>query len=407
MKYRKTLKRYDIIYLTIVFAMLSATLRLSASGMSSLYRLSAPFVAGAVLMKCFRAYLKDTIVFGALMAYSVLVSALFYNVQADFVGFAGYLFFLWIIIKYLKLKDKNFDKAFFDFLHFCTVITIMLAWLQLVTRYTLPYTHKMSPKAVCVYFHNENEFSEAMGCMFAIYSYLIMIKKRYIYIPLAGSIFVFSFLNDAKLTAMGDVVIFAIILMYQYRLSGRKLIDRKTFFRIAGLLGIFTIVLVYAFNIQIKFRDYTMSIRKLLFDPIYNIATGNAIRGGSIQDRTNTIIFGLKELKKTYGFGIGFGNSVQMLKKPAYRKFLYNAESMHNAIIQLLVEFGYVAMILYCKIIKKIIDDFGKIGRDNTYLLKCAFAVGFVFLSSQSSVGIFSNYFTWTVVIYIVLMSKK
>lgn len=387
--------------------MLSTVLRFTESGMSSLYRLTAPISVMVIFVKAGRKFTKDILIFSLIMGYSLLVSFVFYqNLELNLIGQGIYLFFLWVIIKSLKF-EQDFDRNFFDFINVCTIITIIMAWLQLFTDYMLPHTTRMSANTACVFFHNENEFSEAVGCMFVIYAFLILIKKEMRYIPLAISILLFAFINDAKLSLIGDVVALIILFIYRLRFSCKKKMGNKTFFSLFILLIITTLVALYVFDIKFKFRDYTISIRRLFFEPINNIRIGYLVKGGSIQDRTNAIICGIKELVKTYGFGIGFGNSVVMMQKPEYRPYFYNASSMHNILAQVLVELGFVAMFFYYKIIKKIVFYFGRIKPDNNCLLKCAFAIGFIFLSAQSSVGILSNYYTWTVALYIVFVSDN
>ena len=79
---------------------------------------------------------------------------------------------------------------------------------------------------------------------------------------------------------------------------------------------------------------------------------------------------------------------------------------MHNILFQFLAECGYFAMVVYYLIGKFIVKCFKTISKNRINLLKATFFVSFIFISSQSSVGILANYFTIMVVIYIALLDE-
>ena len=111
------------------------------------------------------------------------------------------------------------------------------------------------------------------------------------------------------------------------------------------------------------------------------------------------------ELKKTAFLGIGWGNSIDMLEMPEYQ--LMTAKSMHNLIFQFLTEFGLFAIVCYVFLFVWVIKCVKNIEKDNINIMRVAFAVSFVLVSSQSSVGILSNYYMWMVVFYIALAYKE
>ena len=164
------------------------------------------------------------------------------------------------------------------------------------------------------------------------------------------------------------------------------------------------IVLLIVVNPSFKFRDYSISVDELVFDNIKRIITLDLIEGngGSMMDRTNAIIYGLMELRRSKFFGIGWGNSVTMLAMPEFH--LATAKSMHNIIMQFLVEFGFLAIFVYYKIVRWLISAVKRINENHFFIAKIVFAISFIFISSQSSVGILSNYYTWIVFFYVFLI---
>ena len=80
---------------------------------------------------------------------------------------------------------------------------------------------------------------------------------------------------------------------------------------------------------------------------------------------------------------------------------------MHNLIFQFLTEFGLFAIVCYVFIFAWVIKCVKNIEKDNINIMRVAFAVSFVLISSQSSVGILSNYYMWMVVFYIALAYKE
>lgn len=164
------------------------------------------------------------------------------------------------------------------------------------------------------------------------------------------------------------------------------------------------ILILYYVNPTVTFRDYTITLKDLLFDSIYNIIhlQVNPGIGGSMVDRTNAIIYGVRELINSKFLGIGWGNSVMMLSTSQYS--LLSAESMHNLVVQFLCEMGNFAIIVYFNIFKWIVSNVKNFYKHKNYLIKSVFIISFIVISSQSSVGILSNYYTWIIIFYIAFL---
>lgn len=399
----------QVIYLLLIFALLNAPLRLSDHGMTSFFRLLSPAICLIILCKHWRKYGKSIVIVGMLFLYNFIVSMIFYkHISFDQIIFVLYVFFIYVLIKYLKNKDEHFEKHFWNFINICTILTLIFALIQRYTGYVLPYLEPtMGKGAANVFLSNENELGSAFACVLIIYFYLLIFHKKNLYFLPSILVLFIIFINDAKLSLIGVMIATLIFIIYKLRdNSSLKFLKDKSFFHMLIILGVTALVLVYVLNPSFKFRDYNITIRELFFDAVFSIIQGKELNTvGSIHDRTSAIIYGFKELGKTFLFGIGLGNSIEMLKKPEY--ILQYAKSMHNIICQFIVEYGYLAMFVYAKIICYIIRLFKGIKREKACLLKACFAVALIFISSQSSVGILSNYYTIMVTMFIFIMDGK
>ena len=401
-----SLKKSSIIYVILVFAILSGTLRLTDNGMTSFYRIFGPFVALAYMLTYIGKFKKPLIFFGSLLVYTLFTSVVFYsNISFDQIAFVIYIFFEFVLIMSLKIKDKNFGNNFFKFIDICAVVTIAAAWLQYFVGYTLPHVEVSRGQPLGVYFSNGNELSEAMCCVMLIYVYQILFCNKKKYIPHCVLIIMLTYLNDAKLSLIGALIGILILGVFMINQSQGSKMGYKSFFRLCVIAGVFFVLALYLINPTISVRDYDISLRELIFDAVLSILKGQELDVvGSIHDRTSAIIYGMRELAKSYGFGIGIGNSIVMLQQPQY--YLAFAKSMHNILFQFLAECGYFAMVVYYLIGKFIVKCFKTISKNRINLLKATFFVSFIFISSQSSVGILANYFTIMVVIYIALLDE-
>lgn len=401
-------KYYYLVYLLLIFALLNAPLRLSENGMTSLFRIFSIIPFFLILVNNYKKYKKLLLIFTFAMVYSFIVSITFYeHISWDQNVFILYDFVLLILILYLYIKDSNFDSHFFQFLNIVVVVTLLAAVMQYYTGYNVPYVETSRGQPVGVYLSNGNELSSALCCMFIIYIYLVIQKKQYKYLLHSFLILFIAYINDAKLSLMGAFIAMVILFIYHLNTNGFfKKLSSKSFLKMMVFFVIIMIAALYLINPSLKVRDYNISLRELIFDAVFSILQGKELNViGSIHDRTSAIIYGMCELKNTFFFGIGAGNSIVMLQMPQYS--LPYAKSMHNILFQFLAEFGFVAITAYIILFRKVIDWFVSIKKSGVYLLKGAFCVGFIFISSQSSVGILSNYYTILVLFYVFLLKSE
>lgn len=401
-----------IVCFVLILAIGNASLRFIQNGMSSFFRLISPCIVLGLLLLNADKYTKLLAAFLLTVSYNIAVSLFFYNyINIEFYVFLAYMFIVLLLVKTYQIYSENFENDFFVFLDIVTVITLLLASVQYFVRIPYPFVRLPAKRGMNLFMSNENELAEPLGCMLLIYAYRLIFKKEKSHAWKILAIIAITFINDSKLTILGYVIGLLGLLLYR-NAREQKRSARKLRPRISGMMRtemvlavlILGIASLYIANPFLKFRDYDISIRDLIFQPILNIVRLEKMpgRGGSLVDRTNAVIFGVRELISSYFFGIGLGNSVVMLTKPEYT--LLTAKSMHNLVFQILTEMGYLGMYMYYRIFKWFKLNLHNVNCDNSIILKLVFAISFVLISSQSSIGIMSNYYTCIVVYYILLI---
>lgn len=395
MSRKKSLEFSIFLAFVLIFcAFANASFRITSSGMSSLFRLASPFFALYILFRYFAHFKKYIFIVLLLCFYSLVVSLAFWKtVVFEAYVFGIYLFILFVIVEFIKIRTKNqFGKVFFSFLNVVFILTIVICCLEFLLGINMPNTTKSS--AIHAYFDNENELCAALACMSIIYFYHVIFSKRYVYLAHVLIALLIIYFDDAKLSLLGAVLGFgALIVFFLIRKISMKR-QLSVFIFISFVLAIFIMLASKFINI----RGYNLF--DMLVAPVKRIISLNPIdRWDSIGYRTNAIIYGITGLINTFFVGVGFGHADTVLN--GY--LMGEAISMHNIIVQFVVEFGIVALIIYILIIKRLVTNFKK-SNSRINVLKLVFALSFILISSQSSQGILSNYYVWTIVLFIALL---
>lgn len=399
----------SLLYMLLLLAFANASLRFNQSGYSTFYRLIAPIVVISIISVEYRKIGKAFIFCMFAMTYSIVVSALFYhNIMIAYHINLVYIIVIFLVVYRIKNLEDDFDESFFRFLNCSTAIILFLAFLQLIIHKPYPYVY-ISPNrtAVNLFFSNENELGEPMACMLIIYMVRRFVKKEKKYLIRLFLLAALLYLNDAKLCILGVAAGGMITCLYMRTLR-QGLVRKGGHINLimAFIVILFIVGILSVSDFSLKFRDYNIGFNELFLDYVLRIIRMESFTsgGGSMIDRTNAIIYGLRELRRSFFFGIGFGNSTYMLNFPQYR--LLTAASMHNIFFQLICEFGYVAIVGYFLIGKNILK---KIMEDARWqnVLKLVYGISFILISSQSSIGILSNYMTWAITFYVVLFDTK
>lgn len=401
-----TIRKSTGLYILLVLAIGNASLRLESDGMSSFFRLLSPLFAILIFACRYKKLAISLLILLFGTVYSIFVSMIGYGtISYVYLVFVAYIYIVYIIVFEIKNIEANFEVAFWNFLHYITVVTLVLAFIQYFVRIPYPYVKLPAEHGMNLFMSNENELGEPLGFMSLIYLYKVLFENKRKYIPMIALIILIEFINDAKLTILGCVLGFVIMFYLKF---GRIIKMSVKFAVLAGIMFlIIAICGIYIFNPTVKFRDYSISVRELFFDSIGDIINLRTMpgAGGSTVDRTNAVIYGLRELINSKFLGIGWGNSVVMLSKSQYR--LLTAKSMHNIVIQFLCEMGIFALGVYCCFVKWIMQHVNDLYKDKKNILKLVFIVSFIIISAQSSIGILSNYYSWIVIFFVAMCSDE
>lgn len=275
-------------------------------------------------------------------------------------------------------------------------------------RFTFPFVSLPVERGVNLFFSNENELAAPLAALGIVYIFTFYFMKRKQDGIKFICIMLILFINDAKLCVIG--VSLALMIIFFAFLFSKKCLKRqmtgvlKACLVISILLTI--ICLLTFFEVEFWFRDYKINLGELIINSWKAIIQGKTIsQGGSIADRTDAIVYGLLELKNSWFLGIGWGNSVYMLTLPQYK--LLTAKSMHNILAQFLCEFGFLAILVYMYVLNRLSFQLKRVNKNWISFLKIVYAISFIFISSQSSIGILSNYMLWAITIYIIFLDSN
>ncbi|NBH74048.1 O-antigen ligase domain-containing protein [Clostridiaceae bacterium] len=403
-------KNYLGCYFVLFLAFANDSFRFTSSGLTSFYRLVSPFLIFLLLFKGISIYFNVFKVFFMFMVYSLLTSLIYYGqIQYEYYLFAGYLLIEYIIIRYLKEKmGKTFTVNFYRFLDKIGIFLIIAGFFQMIYRFTFPFVKLPVEHGINLFFSNENELAAPLAALGIIYIFTFyFMKKKQDGIKFICAFFIL-FINDAKLSIIG-VALALIILFFAFLFSKRCLRREMTGKLKTCLIMMIVLAIIFFltfFEIEFWFRDYKINLGELIVNSWKAIIQGKTIsKGGSIADRTDAIIYALLELKNSWFLGIGWGNSVYMLTLPQYT--LLTAKSMHNILAQFLCEFGFLAILAYTYVLGRLFFHIKKANKNWISFLKVVYAISFIFISSQSSIGILSNYMLWAITIYIIFIDNN
>lgn len=405
----KLKKEKVIVIILLIFAVGNATLRFTDNGMSVWYRILSPLFVSIYFFKYITKLKKGFLLMLLVMLYSICVSKFFYNkILIEYHIHIIYIYICYILVKVYMFNSKNFEDSFFKFLDVVTRISLILCTIQYFFRNKYPHVREVVYPGVNIFMWNENELAMPLGLMFILYLYRGLILKKNKSILKIILISIILYINDAKLTIIGIGLGIILLFVYYFEIKkNKRKVKARLYMLIVILILVFFNLLIYKIDPTIQFRNYKITLQELLYTPIKHILTLTPFpdTGASIVVRTNAIIYGIQELLKSNLFGIGFGNTTTMLSDKKY--ILTTAKSMHNLFFQLLCEFGYLIIGIYILGLNWIRKNSVYIFKIPNIFFKIMTIFIFIIISSQSSIGILSNYYVWIIIFYIILLSNR
>jgi hypothetical protein len=371
----KTVFLKVFIYAFLIIGYLNTILRLNPEGNLTLFRLLMP-VAFLILFVFFTPFAMRYVtllliffIYGFIASYYV---SRFGNFNLAYFFHYGTLIFIGVLI-FAIIKRFGIESVY-NHLRGVYILMIVLAGFQFLTDFEFPNTTYLG--TINIYYWVDNDFGAALA---SFIPFLLVNPKKKITNKLLAAIGLIIIAYNGSRIALLSIIVFLLFnAVSRIRWFG---------FVLAGILGLALFII---------FKDYKLggdTLYELLVDPFRHISTLTSYdKAGSINDRTNALIFGITELISTNGIGVGPGNATAMFELPEY--FLPTAQSMHNFIAQVVVEYGWLTFVIGLYGTLNIYNYRRSIGikskNDNLLL---AFLLTAALASLSQSEGLFSNYY--------------
>lgn len=382
--------RVGLLYLILFISFYNSVIRLDVDSFS-LYRLLVPL---QILLLFFVSVKKfNTLLF---FSFSVLFIGFFCLL------FSGYqlvglnlMFFTLYFLLFLTffsvscLYDKDNDHRLYFFIK-CQFAFLILFGFGSLMGVVLPNV-EYKVGTINGVFLSENDYSLAIVAFaFVFIFHTKSAVKSFLVFTVVMSI---SFYNDSKIC----MIFLFLYYIYTYFVFDFKLSSqlRAPFFIIG--ICVFSLFCNLLFNYEISFSGGSYRLVDLLLEPVIRIFTLEPYGSmyGSVHNRTDLIIYGLRDFFTSYGLGIGFGNTLQMIETGKYA-VIGGAKSLHNFPLQFIVELGAGISLFVGYFLLKNTNTFTKV------------TLFFLLLTSLSqSVGLFSNYYFFVCLFFIILVGKK
>lgn len=364
---RKDYLERVLVYFFLFTGYCNTVLRLSDESDFTLFRILLPIGFAYFFWQ----YSKSAILCASAI-FSFFIYGLFTSLfLSRFSGFSVVHLLHYTTLIFLLFFTSSLIRRFgilsvFAHLRSIYVLMIFLAAVQLLTAFEFPNTTYRG--TLNIFFGVDNDFAAALAVM--IPALLMDRLHPFSSKILAGAGTAIIAYNGSRIALIALVLFVIFILLNKYSYLGW----------IFSSLGVVILFFV--------FRDYRLggdSLEKLLLEPFQHIFTLTPSgMHGSIYYRTDALIFGIKELISTLGFGIGPGNATRMFELPEYT--LEGAQSMHNFVAQTIVEFGWLMIALILLFIKSLFSE-------RRSRVMTVYVVTVALASLSQSEGLFSNYY--------------
>jgi hypothetical protein len=255
------------------------------------------------------------------------------------------------------------------------VVFLSIASLVFISGWDLPFVES-GGGVIRGWYTSENDFSLVLATL--MWGWLSIRSRKNTFglldFSIISVVFFVIILNDARVLLLGLVLFFFV----------------SFYARVAKLLSISSKICVLFFVFFVVFVSFLI-ISPVFFlaamEPLARIFTLDQynIKYGSIFNRVDASIYGIKAFMDSYFLGVGAGNSLSIIQGNYYG-VLGSAKSFHNIFVQFLAELGLLSVFLFWFFIKNYRLDF---------LILNLFPI-FLCMLAQSS-GIFSNYLVFFV----------
>jgi hypothetical protein len=400
------------LYFVLIAAIGNVVLRTDIESDITLYRLLAPVALIFVAVKNIRFVVLCGVAFLVFALYSFILASFYSDDYSQFIpSVVHYLYALCLYVvmwRLRKIEGVRFEIYFVRFISLMLIFIFICLILELFLGFSFPNLYVKPPGdyALRSFYWNQND----LAVVLCAYFWLLLPDSRfsfsYKWLVAFGVTFVLVY-NSSKSALIGFIVI--VMLFSFFRFVSRLKVGGGTvlaFFAVVSVGFVFFIISVFGDDV-ITTGSEVYTINSLLVEPVMRILrlepTGDY--WGSVSNRTDATIFVLIEYINSLGFGLGPGGSWLVLTQPEYT--LGGAKSPHNAMIQFMVDFGFVFIFLYTYLV--FMACYWAIEKRGYILSKSRAVAVFSFpaLGLSQSGAIITNYLFIVIVIYLFIAKKE
>lgn len=390
-------------YAVVWLAMGNAVLRPSAEVPITPFYLLAPLIVVRLAMstRWFRSWL---LVFVGVALYGLIVGKIFgvpWSMQ--FAQLAKYLQLLCFfgLLRWLHEADPHAGKRLTRGVMLLTLLVFIVALWQSLTGLEIPTViNEESSYWLNTIFFTPNDVALFLGgvlCI-ALTSNASLATKMLVLL----SVTALNLRNDAKAILLATAVMLVMLMILRIC----ALMRLRPWIGLTALAGLVALVLLYLGEAEVEVADTQFNLLALIIEPVQRIINLEAYElQGSIFDRADALIYGLQAFKSMGYMGLGPGGTVYALTLPQYE--LVTAKSLHNALAEIVIEFGPVAVLVGLIVLVPVwrgLTVKRPSSMDRARLM--LFAAAPLLSVSQSS-GFISNYAFWLTAYLIWWPSRK
>lgn len=406
----KIKKNISFLYFFLFAGAFNDILRIGTSKIT-LFRILLPLAIIKILL-CSRNVRKLYVIYIIIAVISLIQSAIFcftnrVGILFSFNRYCTGLFYYICIITIIgsvmviyELSYKNFEEEFERYIVFVGVCYLF------VFMYIYHGGYDYSCRNFII--NNPNDYGAMLAAVLPLFYFKAKKTKKYIYIVFILVTILYLVLNDCKLALLGVVTQIFIIIYLEIRnksMGYRKLLIIFSIFCVA-------IILFLLDKKNITFHGYTW--RETVINPIKAMINGDMYTQSntSVSYRVNTFIASIKWMMKTKMLGIGIGNSGVLIRNILGEHTLYESWmekesiSLHNAFLEIFIEFGFIAIIGVFVIVKKIIKIL-KITKLKSYQICFVTIVISSLLWLQGPSGITTDYQIFAIFAFLLLNTSS
>lgn len=333
-----------ILYFVLLTAFFNDWMRYGSSDITLFRIVIIPGLLICMVKKT-KVFLKTFLLFAFFLFIDLIQSIIFaysnlYGIPFSLFLFIEYAYFYFCIFAVIcftyvifEMDRENFQRQFFSLLKIIGIIYMLIMVFEGELR-----GH--------IYIANINNYGTYLTAIFPVFLYETLKEKKVGNAVFCIATYILLFVKDCKLDLLGVVLETGIIILLLLKNSRFQEIRFFSFF----FMFSFIFACILLINSPLRIHEY--ELKGIIKEPIWRILTGTpyAASSSSTSYRTNVIIMGMEEIKKTYMLGIGGGNSARLFRSMIPSGEIISewikeeAISLHNTWMEICIEFGFLGI---------------------------------------------------------------